>query len=256
MSATPGSSERKTFLVLNANRVWFGFCHHWLLVINILVGVYVGLPWLAPMLMKLGLPWGTLAGKAIYLIYSTQCHQLPERSYFLFGPKAMYTLAEVQAAWVNTSNPAVLRQFIGDDALGWKVAWSDRMVSLYTSLLVAGGLFALVRRWLKPLPWWGFAAFIWPMAIDGSTHLISDMAGLGNGFRDSNAWLAALTGNVFPATFYAGDALGSFNSWMRLMTGILFAIGCVWLTYPQLEREFVGVASQIQEKSSTVGLAP
>lgn len=220
-----------------ANHTWQGFSRHWLLILNVLVGLYIGLPWLAPVLMKLG--W-TLAGDAIYLIYSTQCHQLPERSYFLFGPKAMYSLAEVQAAWVNTTNPAILRQFVGNEALGWKVAWSDRMVSMYTGIFVAGLLFALVRRWLKPLPWWGFVAFALPMAMDGGTHLISDIAGLGHGFRDSNAWLAALTGNVFPAAVYAGDALGSFNSWMRLLTGILFAIGCIWLTYPQLEREFGG----------------
>lgn len=228
-----------------ATHAWHGFSRHWLLVINVMVGLYVGLPWLAPVFMKLG--W-TLAGHAIYLIYSTQCHQLPERSYYLFGPQAMYSLAEIQAAWVNTNNPAILRQFIGNDAMGWKVAWSDRMVSIYTGLLVVGCWFALVRRWLRPLPGWGFVAFILPMAIDGGTHLISDIAGLGNGFRDSNAWLAALTGNILPVAFYAGDALGSFNSWMRLLTGALFAIGAVWLAYPYLESEFAGAAAQIHEK--------
>lgn len=256
MSITTTLSERKKPWAAIAKHAWHGFSRHWLLVINVLVGLYVSLPWLAPVLMNLGVSWSTLTGKAIYLIYSTQCHQLPERSYFLFGPKVMYSLAEVQAAWVNTNNPAILRQFIGNDAMGWKVAWSDRMVSIYTGLLVAGCLFALVRRWLRPLPGWGFVAFILPMAIDGGTHLVSDIAGIGNGFRDSNAWLAALTGNILPVAFYAGDALGSFNSWMRLVTGIPFAIGCVWLTYPQLEREFAGATSQIREKFQNARLTP
>jgi hypothetical protein len=56
--------------------------------------------------------------------------------------------------------------------------------------------------------------------------------------RDSNLWLAALTFNAFPATFYAGDALGSFNSWIRLITGSLFALGVVWFIFPYSQRSF------------------
>lgn len=78
------------------------------------------------------------------------------------------------------------------------------------------------------------------MAIDGGSHYISDIiGGIGGGFRDSNLWLAALTGNAFTATFYAGDALGSFNSVMRLITGILFGLGIVWFFFPRLQRGFV-----------------
>jgi uncharacterized membrane protein len=129
------------------------------------------------------------------------------------------------------------------------------MVSMYTGIFAAGLLFALVRRRLRPLPWWGFVALILPMVVDGGTHLLSDLAGIGHGFRDSNAWLAWLTGNVFPVTFYAGDALGSFNSWMRLMTGLLFAVGCVWLAYPYLESGFADAAVQIREKFQRAGLS-
>ena len=86
------------------------------------------------------------------------------------------------------------------------------------------------------------------MGIDGGTHFISDIAGLGNGFRDSNIWLAALTGNAFPAAFYAGDALGSFNSWMRLITGLLFGLAIVWLAYPAIEEMFADTAREIEVK--------
>lgn len=49
-------------------------------------------------------------------------------------------------------------------------------------------------------------------------------------------WLAAvLTGNLFPADFYAGDALGSFNSGMRLFSGLMFGIGVGWLLYPWID---------------------
>lgn len=210
-----------------------GLLHHWLFILNLLLGIFVSVPWLAPVLMEAG---NEGAARAIYLIYSTQCHQLPQRSFFLFGPRLTYSLAEIQAAWQTTNNPFILRQFVGNPQMGWKVAWSDRMVSMYASVFVASLLYAIVRRPLKPLSLWVFAVFVLPMAVNGGTHLVSDLAGIGNGFRDSNAWLAALTGNALPAWFYAGDAVGSFNSWMRLITGILFGVGVVWLALPYLDR--------------------
>lgn len=44
----------------------------------------------------------------------------------------------------------------------------------------------------------------------------------------SPPWLANLTGGSFPTNFYAGDAFGSFNSWMRLTTGLIFGVTLVW----------------------------
>ncbi|MEO5886295.1 MAG: hypothetical protein ABIQ77_01410 [Anaerolineales bacterium] len=41
-----------------------------------------------------------------------------------------------------------------------------------------------------------------------------------------------LTNNSLPASFYAGNALGSFNSWMRLVTGTLTGLGIVWFAIP------------------------
>jgi len=250
MSVTASARARST--AAWANRLVHWFSRHWLFVISLLFGLYVGLPWLAPIFMKLG--W-TGAGNVIYLIYSTQCHQLPQRSFFLFGPAPTYSLAQIQAAWVNTSNPVILRQFVGNAEMGWKVAWSDRMVWMYTGVFAAGLAFSIFRPRLKPLSLGGFAALLLPMVIDGGTHMVSDLAGIGHGFRDSNAWLAALTGNVFPTTFYAGDALGSFNAWMRLMTGLLFAVGCVWLLYPEIGRAMDEAAVRIEDKFSRAGLA-
>lgn len=228
----------------------FWISRHWLLIFNVPIGLYVGLPWLAPVLMKMG--W-TTAGDLIYLIYSTQCHQLPQRSYFLFGPKLMYSLAEIQAAWQPTNDASILRQFVGNPAMGWKVAWSDRMVSMYTTLLIASLLFALVRTRLKPLSLRGFAFLALPMLLDGGTHVISDLTGIGHGFRDSNTWLALLTGNVFPPTFYAGDGLGSFNAGLRLITGVLLGIGVIWLAYPYLETGFADVTQVLEDRPQQTG---
>lgn len=232
-------SPSQTQRLILMKRIVMNFTRHWLLIVNILIGAWVLLPWLAPVFMQLG--WSSI-GKAIYLFYSFQCHQMPQRSFFLFGDQAMYSLAEIQAAGVNAANPFLLRQFIGNSEMGWKVAWSDRMVSMYTSILFGGLLYGLVRKQLKPLSVWTFALFLVPMAIDGGTHMLSDFAGIGQGFRDTNAWLQAITNNAFPLTFYQGDVLGSFNSWARLVTGALFGIALVWLAYPPVNDSFADMA--------------
>jgi uncharacterized membrane protein len=218
-----------------------GFAHHWLFFVTALIAIWVTLPWLAPLLMHSG--W-TSAGKAIYFLYSFQCHQLPERSFFLFGRETMYSLTEIQAVWQQTTNPLVLRQFIGNPEMGWKVAWSDRMVSMYTSILFGALLYGLVHKRMKPILLGTFALLLLPMILDGGTHMISDLAGIGQGFRDTNIWLQILTNNAFPTNFYQGDALGSFNSWMRLLTGVLFGIALVAFAFPHLSNTFADIAGR------------
>jgi len=208
---------------------WIG--NHWFETFLIVYGLWVFAPFLAPIFMQIG--W-TGAGKLIYFIYSFFCHQLPERSYFFFGEKAMYSLSEIQAVWQDTTNPLVLRQFIGNETMGWKIAWSDRMISFYNSIWLFAAAWYPLRRKVKPLAWWGFVLLLLPLIADGGTHMVSDLAGIGQGFRDTNEWLAVLTNHAFPATFYAGDALGSFNSIMRFITGLLAGLGIVWLAFPYI----------------------
>jgi uncharacterized membrane protein len=248
---TPLGAQSNRIWAFRLNRLMYSFAQRWFLIFSLVAGLYVGLPWLAPVFMKIG--W-TGAGNVLYAIYSTQCHQLPQRSFFLFGSKPMYSLPEIQAAWKYTNNPMILRQFVGNDVMGWKVAWSDRMVSLYTSMWAGVILARLLGKRLKPVPWWSVVLLAIPMAVDGGTHFISDLAGIGQGFRDSNAWLAGLTNNIFPAGFYAGDALGSFNSLMRLFTGVLFGLGLAWFSFPYFESAFADAASEITEKFKRAGI--
>ena len=223
---------------------------HWLLAFNVAWGAFVIAPWLAPVFMKIGLNG---LGNAIYFIYQFFCHQLPERSFFLFGSQPMYSLQQIGAVW-PTDDPNILRQFIGNAEFGWKVAYSDRMVAMYTSLWIAAMIFGLIRRRLRPLPIWGYLLMILPMAIDGGTHFVSDFARIGQGFRYTNAWLAQLTQNAFPESFYVGDALGSFNSWMRLITGALFGIASVWLAFPYVEAAFAGIRETLEGKFRRLSL--
>jgi uncharacterized membrane protein len=208
---------------------WIG--NHRFEIFLLVYGLWVFVPFLAPVLMHVG--WAG-AGKAVYFLYSFLCHQLPERSFFLFGERMMYSLREIQSAWQNTSNPMLLRQFIGNETMGWKIAWSDRMISFYTSIWLFALLGFPLRRRIRPLVLWSFVLLLLPMILDGATHAMSDLAGIGNGFRDTNMWLAALTNYSLPTTFYAGDALGSFNSIMRFVTGVLAGLGISWLIFPYL----------------------
>jgi uncharacterized membrane protein len=238
--------ESRQGMALRLNEFTYWFSRHWLLVFTLFLGVFIGLPWLAPLFMALG--W-TPAGQVIYLLYTALCHQLPQRSFFLFGDTLMLPLDKIQSIWTNSDNPLVLRQFVGNAEVGWKVAWSDRMVYMYSSLLLFGLLFWPLRKRLKPLPLWGLLLFLLPMAVDGSSHAISDLVGgIDGGFRFTNSWLAALAGNIFSATFYSGDTLGSFNSWMRLISGLLFGLGVIWFAFPRLHTSFNHSAGQIAAK--------
>jgi uncharacterized membrane protein len=224
-TVTGVSGERST--IEQTRRHWFG-------IFIVVYGLFVFAPFLAPVFMHVG--WAG-AGKAIYLLYSFLCHQLPERSFFFFGPKTMYSLAEIQAAWQNTADPMVLRRFLGSPSMGWKIAWSDRMISFYTGVWLFALAWFPLRNRVQRLPWWGAALLLLPMIVDGGSHTVSDLAGIGQGFRDTNHWLVLLTRSAFPAGFYAGDALGSFNSWMRFLTGLLAGLAIVWLVFPYLHQE-------------------
>ncbi len=208
------------------------FARNWFAVFSILYGAFVFLPFLAPVLMKFGFdPWG----KVIYTLYSFVCHQLPQRSFFLFGAQPSYSLATIQTVWRDTTDPMILRQFIGNAEMGWKVAWSDRMFSMYGGVLFFALIWYPFRKRIHGLPLWGFFLLALPMFLDGSSHMVSDLAGIGQGFRDANVWLVQLTQDALPHSFYAGDMLGSFNSWTRLITGFLFALGVVWFAFPKME---------------------
>ena len=98
---------------------------HWLALFNLFVGGVVLLPYLAPVFMWLGL---TELADRIYFLYVILGHQLPQRSIFLFGPQLMYSLPEI-TAFTQAIDPLTLKQFTGNAELGWKVAYSDRLMA-------------------------------------------------------------------------------------------------------------------------------
>jgi uncharacterized membrane protein len=211
------------------------FLQHGLTVLLAILLPFVLLPFLAPVLMALG--WST-PGLFIYQMYAPFCHQLPQRSWFLFGEKLTYTMNEIRQVYPYT-DMWQLRTFIGTPEMGWKVAWSDRMISFYTMTPIFGLLYILRRhnQPSKPFSLRLLLLTLLPIFLDGITHALNDLlAGTsGSGFRDTNAWLAFLTNQAY-TSFYAGDHFGTFNWWLRLLTGLLAAWGLAAFILPWLDQ--------------------
>jgi uncharacterized membrane protein len=166
---------------------------HWLALVNLAAAVWAGLPLAAPTLMAAG--WNAPA-LLIYTLYQTACHQWPGRSYFLFGSRLVYAMDELQAAGVGMA-----REFVGNAAMGFKVAYCERDFAIYTTVLLAGLLYAVLRRRARPLSWPVFLVCLLPIAVDGFTQLF--------GLRES--------------------------SWeLRTLTGALTGFAGVWLVYPRI----------------------
>jgi len=78
---------------------------------------------LAPALMRAGY---TGPASALYTLYGFTCHQLPQRSYFLFGQKLMYPLDKILSNWPEATDFFEQRAILGDPVFGYKVAIANR----------------------------------------------------------------------------------------------------------------------------------
>jgi hypothetical protein len=117
---------------------------NWLPLFLLVWGVFNLLPWLAPLFMHIG--WRGL-GEALYLIYMPLCHQMPQRSFFLFGPEWSYSLADIQAAWQSHGQSAGVASICGQPGNGLE----SRLVrpdgfDVHWHLAVGGALLAAARR--------------------------------------------------------------------------------------------------------------
>lgn len=222
---------------------------HWLLIWVVLFTIYNTLPYLAPILMQFGID---PIAEIIYSLYGLVGHQMANRSFFFFGEQVTYTTEQLPLNLVGEFLPdsTALREFIGNDTLGWKVAWSDRLVSMYGSALIT--TYAYIALHKRP----GFKAMsrsimillVAPLILDGTSHYISDLDSVIDGFRWNNAWFATLTANAFPESFYIGDNWGSFNSTLRLITGISFGIGLMTWGLAVCEAYFERNANILKER--------
>jgi len=248
MSERAVVTGRTRELVIALDRLILGLARHWLLVVNTFLGLYIGLAVLAPVLMATGL---TGLGRAIYLFFAFQCHQLPQRSYYLFsqaGGIQTYSLDQVLAWGANPNN---LRAFVGNPQIGFKMAIAHRLTAIHTALFVGGLLWGWVGRRLPRLSLTGFLFLILPMALDGGSHMLSEITRLG--FRESNAWAVWLTGGLFPSSFYVGTTVGTLNWLLRTLTGSLFGLATIWFTFPHLAEGFDDLRRELELKLRKTG---
>jgi uncharacterized membrane protein len=188
-------------LAARIDRLVRAIARRWLLIFNLLVAIYLSVPIAAPVLMHAG---HTSFANLIYLVFRPQCHQLPERSFFLFGDQLVYSLADLDSQGVLPGLSLTERAaFLGDERLGYKIAFCERDLATWSAILVAGVIFGITGRSWRTLPLWGYALFLLPLAADGVTQLF--------GLRESN-WA------------------------LRTLSGALFGLATVWLAYPYVER--------------------
>jgi uncharacterized membrane protein len=217
--------------VTTGDRISFWIARRYLLVLNLFMLLYVGLPFLAPTLMKAG---ADTPAQMIYRIYKPLCHQFAFRSFFLFGEQPYYPLAEANVAGIKTFEDVTgianlndpysftrfeARNFIGDERIGYKVALCERDVAIYAAILGFGIIFGATGRRFKSLHWTMWILIgVAPIGLDGFSQLFSQF---------NWEWLASLVPYRESTPF------------LRTLTGALFGLTTAWFAYPNIEESML-----------------
>ena len=214
-----------------ADKFSYWISRQYMLVISLVFLFYVGLPVLAPVLMKAG---ATTPANIIYKIYSPLCHQFGFRSFFLFGEQPYYPLTETGIAGEGTNlidfETATgithihdassqtrwdARNYTGDENVGYKTALCERDIAIYGAMLLFSLIFWVTGKRLPPLHWalWLLLG-LGPIGLDGFSQLISQ----------------------FEISFF--DSLLPYREstpFLRTLTGFLFGFATAWFGIPYVE---------------------
>jgi uncharacterized membrane protein len=234
-------STQRGQIVSGTDRFSFWFSRHYMLIINLLLVLYAGAPWLAPVFKKVG--WDGPA-QVIYTIYSPLCHQWAFRSFFIFGEQADYPHAaahvpgaisfEAATGITDQNDPYRLaaRAFIGNPILGYKVAFCERDAAIWAAMLLFGLVFALSGRRLPKLHWliWGFVGVV-PIGLDGFSQLFSQLP-------------SALIQSFLP--YRESTPLE------RVVTGVLFGLMTAWFMFPYIEEAMADTRRLLAKKFAIV----
>jgi uncharacterized membrane protein len=195
---------------INLNKGVLFLSRHWLAIFNLIIFLYVGLPFTMPLLMNAG---ATRTAIWVQRIYSPLCHQLAFRSWFLFGEQSAYPLETAgtsltpysEATGLDSDDFWEAKEFIGSEQLGYKVVLCQRDIAIWGGMLFGGLIFGLFRSRMKPLPilLWLLVGVL-PIALDGGTQILSEFPFLSFPHRESTPFLRTLTGSLF----------GLMNVWM------------------------------------------
>ena len=218
---------KKGQTVTTGDKVSYWISRRYLLLLNLFMFIYVGLPFLAPTLLNVG---ADAPARAIYRIYKPLCHQFGFRSFFLYGEQIVYPARaagipdlitfEDATGIENVDNPYSstrfdARNYTGDETVGYKVALCERDVAIYLAILAFGIIFALTGRKLKNLHWLAWILIgIGPIGLDGFSQLFSQF---------DWEWLASIVPYRESTPF------------LRVLTGALFGFMTAWFAYPNIE---------------------
>jgi uncharacterized membrane protein len=197
---------------------WLSTRYVW--VINALLGLFLGGAFLAPVLMESG---AVGPAKVIYAIYSPFCHQLPFRSWFLFGEQAYYPreLAGIPNTktfeLISGSNELDIfnaREYLGDSIEGFKTALCQRDIAIFGSMLLFGLIYGSSRRKILSIKWYALLLIgVLPMLVDGASQLKSVLV------TELPDWLP----------------LRESTPLLRTITGGLFGFLTAWFVLPYIE---------------------
>ncbi len=180
------------------------FKRNYLTIILISLSIFTMLPVLAPVLVKAGME---LPARLIYWVYSNFCHQLPYRSWFLFGAQPYYPLNVADSLMMDfvnafnyTGDLEQSRVIIGNETNGYKIAICQRDLAMYLGLLISGLVFSLTGKKWKKIPLWMWILFgVIPLGIDGFTQLAGSREIFSEliPWRESTPLLRTITGAAF-----------------------------------------------------------
>ncbi len=222
--------------ISSADRFFRWFSNHYMLAFNFFVLLYVGLAFVAPVMQHAGM---IAPARITYAVYSRLCHQLAYRSWFLYGEQIAYPreaagveglMTYEEATGRDSGDLFAAREFIGNEQLGYKVAFCQRDVAIYGAMLLFGLVFAAFKTKIKPLPVWAFVLLgLVPIGLDGFSQLISQL---------------------FP-----WDLLPYREStpFLRTLTGSLFGLSIAWFGYPLVEETMVETRKVIAVKFAALG---
>jgi uncharacterized membrane protein len=256
------TSETQRSFAIRSNIFLLRLTRNWVRVALVIIGIYVSLPILAPVLMQVG---ATGPARVIYAMYGPFCHQFAFRSFFLFGEQSAYPRAiagtdlapfeayapyspafrESLSRYIDPANidrfdyaifsPALQfasRDFVGDERMGYKMTLCERDITIYIMLFTGGVIYSIpaVRRRLRPVPIWIYIILgLGPIGIDGFSQLL--------GYPPFNLWLPRETSPFF-----------------RVLTGGIFGLMNAWLGFPYLDMSFRETAEQIEAKLARAGI--
>jgi uncharacterized membrane protein/glutaredoxin len=191
-----------------ADRFSWWLSRHYLWLVFALFLVYVGLPVLAPALMKANLQ---TPARVIYTAYSPLCHQLGFRSIYLFGPQVFYPRAAAgidgmasfeDVTGIPQDDLWAARQYLGSEEVGYKTALCARDVAIYAAIVGFIVIYGVTGRRIKPLHWtlWLLLGIV-PIGLDGFSQLFSQVGIPGINelipYRESTPFLRTFTGALF-----------------------------------------------------------